>query len=358
VLAASFLTAAAPGAALASSGWSVQSTPDPASTTSTVLAGVSCTSPASCTAVGNSVNGAGVQVALAERWNGNGWMITLNPSDAPPDSSLSGVSCTPRGCMAVGQSNGMTLSEWWNGTAWKLLPTPNPTGGGALSGVSCTSSSACTSVGGSGAVMRWDGSTWKLQPLNQPALQGVSCPSAANCTAVGYTWTSFCNRFRCWITKGDLAARWNGTVWSVGRTGGSYGFLNGVSCTLATRCTAVGQYDTYALAEGWNGSSWTTEAPPSPPGTISSLAGVSCTSGTACIAVGSAISAANYPQTSALAEGLNGPTWTIEATPSPAGATSSVLSAVSCTAANACAAVGYYITASGTDLPLAEGYSG
>lgn len=357
MLAASFVTAAAPGAALASSGWSVQSTPDPANATSTVLAGVSCTSPASCTAVGNSVDGTGVQEALAERWNGTIWSISLDPSRAPAGSSLSSVACTAQGCMAVGQSNGMTLSEWWNGTAWKLLPTPDPPGGGALSAVSCTSSSACTAVGGSGAVMRWNGSTWTLQPLNEPALQGVSCASAANCVAVGYTWTRFCNRFRCWITKGDLAARWNGTSWSVGRAGGSYGFLNGVSCTVAAVCTAVGQYDTYTLAERWNGSSWTTAAPPSPPGTISSLAGLSCTSATACTAVGSATSAANYPQTSALAEGLNGTTWTIEATPSPDGATSSVLAAVSCSMSNTCTAVGYYVNSAGTDLTLAESYT-
>ena len=212
-------------------------------------------------------------------------------------------------------------------------------------------------AGGSGAVMRWNGSTWTRQPLNEPALQGVSCASAANCVAVGYTWTRFCNRFRCWITKGDLAARWNGTSWSVGRAGGSYGFLNGVSCTVAAVCTAVGQYDTYTLAERWNGSSGTTAAPPSPPGTISSLAGLSCTSATACTAVGSATSAANYPQTSALAEGLNGTTWTIEATPSPDGATSSVLAAVSCSMSNTCTAVGYYVNSAGTDLTLAESYT-
>ena len=54
-----------------------------------------------------------------------------------------------------------------------------------------------------------------------------------------------------------MAERWNGTAWamqSIPNPNGS-GQLNGVSCTSASACTAVGYYGGYVtLAERWNGT--------------------------------------------------------------------------------------------------------
>jgi hypothetical protein len=78
---------------------------------------------------------------------------------------------------------------------WRIQATRNPSaGGGALSGVACTSSSACTAVGGSNSgtlAERWNGTRWTIQPTPNPAmafqitLDSVACPAPRFCTAVG-----------------------------------------------------------------------------------------------------------------------------------------------------------------------------
>ena len=86
---------------------------------------------------------------------GAGWSVVPSPNPQVPQGSLSGVSCTSASaCTAVGDYTNttgtrVTLAERWNGTSWTIQSTPNPTGakGSSLSGVSCTSASACTAVG-------------------------------------------------------------------------------------------------------------------------------------------------------------------------------------------------------------------
>src|SRR4029077_14519239 len=131
-------------------------------------------------------------------------------------------------------------------------------------------------------------------------------------------------------------------------SGATSSALSGVSCTSASACTAVGYYTTSAganqtLGEAWDGSTWTLQSTPTPSGaTSSALSGVSCTSASACTATGYYTTSAGVYQT--LAETWNGTTWTLQSAPTPSGATSSVLSEVSCTSASACTSVGYYAT--------------
>ena len=239
--------------------WRIQ--PTPTSGIGTTLDGVSCTSATACTAVGSYLTGAdGTEATLAERWNGTAWKIQPTPNPGgPTDSYLSGVSCaSASACSAVGYySNAsgtrLTLAEQWNGAVWKLQPTPNPTGATAsyLDGVSCTSATACTAVGYSGGaaatlVERWNGTAWKIQPTPNPTgatgslLNGVSCTSATACKAVGY----YSNTSG---TNAAAAESWNGTVWRIQPTptpaGTMDSYLNGVSCTSVTACTAVGYYE-------------------------------------------------------------------------------------------------------------------
>jgi hypothetical protein len=116
-----------------------------------------------------------------------------------------------------------------------------------------------------------------------------------------------------------------------------------VAGTSPRACTATGVYNIpsgqgLALAERWNGRTWRIQPTPAPASSQVSLGGVSCTSARACVAVGAYLDATN--RTRPLAEAWNGARWVIQPVPSTAGATESVLSAVSCTSPRACTAIG------------------
>jgi len=225
-------------------------------------------------------------------------------------SCPSATACTAAGILVSNSITGETLAESRNGTAWAAQPTPNPSGAedSSLQGVSCPSASGCTAVGdfvpsstSSPRVTlaeRWNGTAWAIEPTPNPAgstaseLNGVSCTSATSCTAVGYYSASS-------GLAETLAERWNGTAWTVQATPnpssaqGNYSALYGVSCASATSCTAAGDYDnsatgiTVTLAEHWNGTAWALQATPNPHAAETSrLEGVSCTSASACTAAG------------------------------------------------------------------------
>jgi hypothetical protein len=294
--------------------WAIQTTPTPSGATSSYVSGVSCASATECIAVGSYVNSAGTTVTLAERWDGSTWTIQTTPT--PNGGNLVAVSCSSATvCTAVGSRNGQTLAERWNGSTWTIQATPNPSGAlSSLSAVSCTSSTACTAVGNYfvlqyGAPMLlsefWDGSTWKIQnPVSSSdgpfgpggSLSAVSCTSATACTAVG--WQSLCT-FGCGCCGRALAERWNGTSWTIQTLEVPstdpelvYSSLSGVSCTSAAACTAVGDAPPNAsgtLTEFWDGSTWTIQSSPSQSVEYANLTGVSCISATACEAVGGAL---------------------------------------------------------------------
>ena len=365
------------------SGWAIQSTPNHTGASQSSLSGVSCTSAAACTAVGNYKNSAGTVLTLAEQWNGTKWTIQPTPNHTgASQSSLSGVSCTSAAaCTAVGNYKNsagtvLTLAEQWNGTNWTIQPTPNPTGASqsSLSGVSCTSAAACTAVGNyvtsSGVNLtltlaeRWNGSAWTIQQTANPGvsakywvpnvLTGVSCTTSTACTAVGWDRLDGCGIFHCNIDA-TLAEGWNGASWTVQSGLPGYRFpipiaFEGVSCSAAASCAAVGSYNGSTLAASWNGTTWATQSTPNPSGATSSdLASVSCASAAACTAVGQS--------GRTLAEAWNGTTWTIQPTANHTAATSSRLNSVSCTTSAACTAVGYYTNSAGNDLTLAEHHS-
>jgi hypothetical protein len=128
-----------------------------------------------------------------------------------------------------------------------------------------------------------------------------------------------------------------------------------VSCRSAHACTAVGSYNrnaavTDTLAEVWNGSGWRVQATPNPAGATSSyLNGVSCASAHACTAVGGTSNATNGGLP--LAEAWNGVKWSVQTVPSPPAETAATLYAVGCSSPSACTAVGFART--GTLLPVA-----
>ena len=328
------------------SSWSVEHVPSQAGGAS--LSGVSCTSASACTAVGSVI----------ERWNGTAWSIESVPLAGV---SFSGVSCTSAtACIAVAARQDVAA---WNGTSWSVLPNPAGTGGAHPAGVSCRSAGACAIVGynnppGHRIVTLAEaltGTALSVQPTPNPAavsdtdLASVSCPAAAACAAVGSYFGS--------SGETPLAEEWNGTHWSIKPaplpSGAFAGVLNGVSCTSPRACMAVGWYKNSAggqdtLAEAWNGTAWSFRAAPSPSAKRNALNGVSCTSASVCTAVGSSGGRT-------LAEAWDGTAWTVRHTPNPQPA--SVLEAVSCTSASACTATGQ----SGYSTPfhtLAEAWNG
>ena len=366
--------------------WALETTPNSATTTGSVLDGVSCSSAASCTAAGFFDSPAGA-LPLAEAWNGHVWTIqaTTSPPGPAAVSQLNGVSCSSAtACTAVGffqnsASTDLTLAEGWNGTAWSIQPTPDPADAGTfpgsvLSAVSCSSAAACMAVGNyqntAGNVVTlaesWNGTAWTIGTTLNPAgatntaLAGVFCGSATDCTAVGRSFDAAGNQTA-------VVESWNGAAWKsqaaavpVGATGAE---LSAVSCRSASACTAVGSYNDSSgtqvtLAESWNGTAWHVQATPDPAGaTASALVGLSCRTAKACWAVGHSYDTSGTELT--LAESLNGTVWQVRATPNPAGATASYIDGgVSCSGPNACSAVGSYTDSSGVQLTLAESWNG
>jgi hypothetical protein len=136
--------------------WSAQATAVPAGGSSPALSAVSCPGPQSCEAVGGYTSGTTFEdVSLAEVWNGTTWSAQSTPNPAGSEgSSLHGVWCTsPNSCTAVGDDNAQTatrtLAEVWNGTGWQRQPTPDRSyaGENEFDGVSCGGSDTCVAVG-------------------------------------------------------------------------------------------------------------------------------------------------------------------------------------------------------------------
>ena len=93
-----------------------------------------------------------------EHWDGSAWTIEPAPANPPGShvSILDAVSCTSAAsCTAVGASlyvsspTSRTLAERWNGSTWTVQQTAFPPRRKVLNALSCTSASTCTAVGGS-----------------------------------------------------------------------------------------------------------------------------------------------------------------------------------------------------------------
>jgi hypothetical protein len=281
---------------------------------------------------------------LAESWNGASWTVLPTAKLAQPSAVLDGVSCAgPARCMAAGNegpvpaSDKSTLAEAWNGTAWRAVPTPPPPvpGGTALGTVSCTSSASCMAVGyagfnnGSGASVTlaesWNGAAWRRlatpTPSGSGALAGVSCTASPACTAVGDRAVNSPTLFMA-----TLAERWTGTRWTAQPTlnpgGASTAGFSAVSCARPTACMAVGssedqvgEFET-SVAEAWNGTRWTRLHTPVRGSFADELRGIACTSPASCMAVGTFAGDNNAPLRT-LTEAWNGTQWRVVKSPNP-----------------------------------------
>jgi hypothetical protein len=218
-----------------------------------------------------------------------------------------------------------------------------------MQALSCTSPSFCLAVGMTAANRNkptysvWNGSSWSpaaraAVPAGsfRSSLAAVSCLSPTFCVAAGSSDPGGRQQIRA------LAEVWDGTTWTVARVRLRVTSESGVGVSCATRAACMATWgDSFtALARWWDGTSWR-KAPfagPGRPEDERSILGVSCPSATSCTAVGSRHTDADgiVP----LIERWNGQRWSIQA-PALPGMGHAQLSDVSCTAPTVCTAVGY-----------------
>ena len=241
-------------------------------------------------------------------WNGRALTVMDAPGGLHGTAHMS-ISCFSSELCAAGGFDGRAVLLVWNGSVWKFSQPPNvPSRGGAASfnGVSCPSSQGCLAVGedARGAlVATWNGIRWSISTDTigngrgswSLALLSVSCTSSTSCIAVG----SHYNR-----GTEPVVESWDGSTWTLvlspvvdksahaeNRSAHAETFaeLVSVQCLATNLCWAVGDVQRQkALAERWDGRTWSPVAVPPVPRNAKSdaLDSVSCTSGDACLAVG------------------------------------------------------------------------
>jgi hypothetical protein len=182
-------------------------------------------------------------------------------------------------------------------------------------------------------------------------LNGVYCTSAADCWAVG---DRDANSGRL-----NQVLHWTGRQWfkvavpePAGTGTDDENELSAVRCTSASDCWAVGDYRKRNAADlnqilHWTGKKWFAVTAPTPAGTLPGdrnvLIDVACTSAAACWAVGDYGTGDTAFRNQALR--WNGKTWSLVPTPNPAGSKKnhvSALSGVRCTSPDDCWAAGAY----------------
>jgi hypothetical protein len=278
------------------------------------FAQVSCVSGIYCLAGGGAWNAPETTTtSVVERWNGYGWAPMAGTTH--PGSLYLGVHCfSTSDCWADGAraaGPGATILEGpydgvfahWNGRHWVTSPF-SPTGG-YYAGMACPASNSCFAVG---AIVRspghvrvsiahWNGSTWSTVSVPTPAgqvyasLSSVSCASPSWCDAIGIEEATPSSPVHL------FGERFRGSSWTPfslpSPTGRPWDYTNGVQCPSTSFCLTVGTSQASArgapaaLAELWNGKTWTVSALSRTVASgISAFSDLSCRSQTACWSVG------------------------------------------------------------------------
>ena len=179
-------------------------------------------------------------------------------------------------------------------------------------------------------------------PQATQLLLNTTCANAWDCWAVGAIIPEVQN-----AKPLALAERWDGSSWSdvsgVQPAGRQASVLYDVSCVTSTDCWGVGGQQTLmqgndptVLMEHWNGVDWSVATAPSIGGLLFS---VSCPAANECWAVGGTLDPASGDVVGSLAFRWDGSSWTMAAIPA-SGQSDDQLSSVSCTNATDCWAVG------------------
>jgi len=223
---------------------------------------------------------------------------------------------------------------------------------------------------GSGAVR--DVWSWAIRCVCTVALVSISSPSAATASSWGAVQllpsptggglgSVSCTSETACVAVGAIAARWNGGRWSELPDPPATG---GISCTSRTACIGVGEH--YCSCSGhtpraarWNGREWSRQRVPYTTGVNTVLSAVSCTSASACTAVGYT-GLGSLGSDTVFVERFDGRRWSIQSAPTPAWAEHAFRSGVSCVSQTVCTAVGMIDGGPLDQLtrPLAERWNG
>jgi hypothetical protein len=321
------------------------------------------------------------------------WSLVAQPEYGlgAGDTAQFEISCvSSASCWALGSGESSNTLMHFNGSRLRILSTtfdgprgPNP----SATEMACVSAQDCMVVGvifiGRGTslplavgISRWDGKRWRNPSfrVRPPAavarsreiegeLTSIACPSSSMCLAVG-GWFGFAAHKR--VVLAPLAARFDGSRWSVIPVPVADAYLGSVACASATDCVAIGASGVMPSLSGppptpislaFDGSAWSPITFAAVPG-VSQLApvAVSCPSSGACVAVGGAVQTAvragkRVRSKRAAILSLSGATWIPSIVPdSPAlarihAAKNQSLAAVSCApgAVSRCVAVGTWL---------------
>lgn len=355
----------------------------------------------------SSDGGSGTSTVTAES--------SLYPSAAPSTgySALNAVSCPANGfCMAVGGYSdstnvGQGMADVLSGGSWTTSTLPFPsdptaTSGAGMEGISCPSTSFCVAVGeysdtglqtngvnrSNAIVGIWNGTGWTLSsppmpsdanPANGSNLVSISCTDATHCTAAGDYGPTFSPGTPNPSAWAPLIETLSGSTWTASapsvpsdanplNSDGPFDGLTGVSCSDATHCVAVGNYQTtgtggdnigvYTLADG----TWTSAPLEMPADHEWQNAGpISCPAVGSCVFVNSfALTSDPNGTVYQVYETLSGGTWTERAMSAPRGSSGWLdqIDALSCTSTTSCVAAGQYGDASWAIHPEAATLSG
>jgi hypothetical protein len=249
---------------------------------------------------------------LVERWDGRSWKIVRTPSPGR-DALVFGIAAlSPSDVWAVGEwqkqegrnRDFRTLALYWNGKRWSRAAVPSPGSYDQLRGIFALGRRNLWAVGNQfderarrrgerTLVVHWNGKAWRSVPSPSPGgarredgLFGVGGADPETLWAVGEAGS---------IGAGEpLVEHWDGTAWRTQRAAppaqGSLGGLSGVAAFAADDAWVAGSYvDPYlgfqALAEHWNGSTWSVVPTPSA-GSQSSFEALAAVSSTDIWAVG------------------------------------------------------------------------
>jgi hypothetical protein len=317
------------------------------------------------------------------------WTVTPTPNPTFPGGSLAGVTCLPKSpvglCIAVGSHIGkdnrdVPFVETRRNGHWRASDTPLPAGdnSGHLTAVTCPAADHCLAVGDSSSdttdprayLVQWSGAGWApvMPPsrLAKATLTGISCSSRTACLVVGTVRTGEFPE----SSDQPVFARWNGATWVGGDLpveGHDFGIpgvtplgdaVAGISCPSATRCVAVGNEAFFVsagahstgifrpFADIWDGLSWSSHPlyPADSGGGIIAdsglgLTGVSCPTTALCLMAGSGFSGSEDPVFGDTLPLLRQDSW------QPGSVIADPLSAVSCVSASLCVGVGDRSTA-------------
>jgi hypothetical protein len=235
-----------------------------------------------------------------------------------------------------------------------------------LTGLTCVSKSRCLTAGfyiarAEGSIFGlsevFNGHSWGTLTVSGLATKAdvtdaleVSCGAPTNCMIVGEHY----NNPKLPVQFADtLRTVWTPVKWT-NPAGAKWSVLDDVKCVGASFCMAIGTFSKTsgggrALAEQWNGHSWRRLATPNPAGAhLSDLSALYCQSATDCQAVGVGRNSAGH--LFSFGEHWDGTGWTLGKIPNVHGR-NNVLNDVACFASGDCIAVGNTST-SASQRPL------